>query len=105
MTIRARGVSQIKTLAAVRGTGVHSNERHVQQFQIASLELEKTRRTRERQAGLNRIASIDARLIEIDASIQTHQEALGVSRDGSDKPTTPEATLPEIKKRRALRYG
>lgn len=103
MGVRARGVSQIKTLAAVRGSGVHSNERHVHQFQIASLELEKSRRARERQAAMNRITTIDARLIEIDALIQKHQEALGVTNGASDKPM-PETKAAANEQRRTLRY-
>lgn len=103
MGVLARGVSQIKTLAAVRGSGVHSNERHVHQFQIASLELEKSRRARERQAAMNRINNIDARLVEIDALIQKHQQALGVTNGASGKPMLePKAAANE--KRRMLRY-
>lgn len=103
MGVRARGVSQIKTLAAIRGGGVHSNERHVRQFQIGSLELEKSRHARGRQAAMNRITTIDARLIEIDALIQKHQQALGVTNGASDKPM-PETKAASNEKRRTLRY-
>ena len=65
MVVRARGVQGIKTLASILGTGAHSNERHVHQFQLASLELERTRRARERQSALRRIKDIDERLVEI----------------------------------------
>ncbi len=83
MGVRARGVQDIKTLAAVRGTGIHSNERHVQQFKVASLELERLRRTRERQAALRRITDIDARLREIDELFRRHYEALGLAADNA----------------------
>ncbi len=103
MPVHARGVSQIKTLAAVRGSGVHSNERHVRQFQIASLELERSRRARERQAAMARIHNIDARVLEIDTLIQRHQESLGVSGGAGDKvPCETKAAATE--KRRMLRY-
>ena len=55
MGIRCRGIDEIKTLAMMRGSGVHSSERHVRQFQVASLELERSRRMKERQANLRRI--------------------------------------------------
>jgi uncharacterized membrane protein YccC len=106
MPIRAPGVSQIKTLAAVRGSGVHSNERHAHQFQLASLELEKTRRAHERQAAVNRIKVIDARLVEIDTSIQKHQVALATPDTGGARPR-PEpvaASAATGEKRRTLRY-
>jgi hypothetical protein len=106
MGVRAPGVSQIKTLAQIRGSGVHSNERHVHQFQIASLELEKTRRTREREAALKRLAVLDARLVEIEAVIQKHQDALAASGPGRGGPA-PEAPCPAPgagEKRRTIRY-
>lgn len=106
MGIQARGVAQIKTLSAVRGSGIHSNERHVHQFQIASLELEHSRRIRERQAAVNRVNLLDTRLLEIDALIRKHQEALGVASTGDmhcDKPM-PEKQPGAIEKRRTIRY-
>ncbi|HVE84045.1 MAG TPA: hypothetical protein VND93_14410 [Myxococcales bacterium] len=101
MAARARGVAQLRTLAMVRGSGVHSNERHVHQFQIASLELEKSRRSRERQAAMTRIKNIDARLQEIEAFIHKHQEALGTGAGG---PPVAEPTPAPAEKRRTIRY-
>jgi len=106
MGIQARGVAQIKTLSAIRGSGIHSNERHVHQFQIASLELEHSRRTRERQAAVNRINLLDTRLLEIDALIRKHQEALGVAST-SDMPRhrpVLEKQPGANEKRRTIRY-
>lgn len=120
MGVRVRGVQRIRTLASVLGTGAHSNERHVHQFQLASLELERTRRAREKQAAVRRIMDIDARLVEIDERIRSHQEALGLKRDEEASQGQPAArdngeagpghraarsngeTAPE--KRRVLRY-
>jgi len=62
----------------VRGSGVHSSERHVQLFQVASLELELARRMKEKQASLRRIQEIDSRLREIDHLLRKHHEALGL---------------------------
>lgn len=101
MGVRARGVSNIKTYSAIRGCGVHSNERHVHQFQIGTLELERSRRDRERQAAMERIKNIDARIIEIDLLIQKHQVALsGTSHDRPIVETEPKVRA----KQRTLRY-
>ena len=78
MSTKIRGVQSIKTIAAVRGAGSYSNERHVHQFQLASLELDRTRRTREKQTALRRVAELDEKLIEIDVLIKKRQEALGL---------------------------
>ena len=102
-----RGVQEIKTLSSILGSGTHSNERHVHQFQLASLELERTRRTREKAAAMRRVADIDARMVEIDALIHKHQEALGLSNDnGSDavRPAVRGAETPADPKRRVIRY-
>ncbi|MDD5309176.1 MAG: hypothetical protein PHU25_17830 [Deltaproteobacteria bacterium] len=107
MGVRARGVQSIRTLASVLGTGTHSNERHVHQFQLASLELERTRRTREKRTAFRRIMDIDARLVEIDDLIRRHQEALGLKGDeepsqGHSRARNNGEAAPE--KRRVLRY-
>jgi hypothetical protein len=90
MGIRGRGRSQQKTLGAIRGSGVRSNERHVHQFQIALLELERTRRTRERQVALDRVQRLDTRLEEIEATIRKHQEALGIPGASREEPAAGE---------------
>lgn len=107
MRAPSRGTKEIKTHSSILGSGVHSNERHVHQFQLASLELERTRRGREKKAAQRRIADIDARLAEIDELIRKHQEALGmIALDGAaPAPAATRSnaeTAPE--KRRVLRY-
>lgn len=97
MAIRGPGVAQIKTLGAIRGSGGHANERHVHQFQIAVLELERTRRTRERQAAMDRVQGLDTRLGEIEAAIRKHQEALGIPGARREAPAAGEP-------RHTLRY-
>lgn len=107
MAIPAPRLQEIKTLSAVLGCGVHSNERHVHQFQLAALELEATRRSRERAAAIRRVRDLDARLAEIDARIRKHQEALGLTR--ADSTAGGEALAPArdapSKTRRVVRYG
>ena len=91
MGIRCRGIDEIKTLAMMRGSGVHSSERHVRLFQVASLELERSRRMKERQANLRRVQEIDSKLREIDNLLAKHNEALGlVSAQGAEaRPAEP----------------
>lgn len=110
MGIPAKGTQEIKTHSSILGSGAHSNERHVHQFQLASLELERTRRGREKKAALRRIADIDARLAEIDVLIRRHQEALGVTCGAGGDAPAAERAVPQnnadtaSEKRRVLRY-
>jgi hypothetical protein len=107
MGVRAKGASAIKTLAATRNSGVHSNERHVHQFQIATLELERTRRGQEMKAALARIASLEARLAEIDGQIAQHQKALGLTIPPvpvSSASLTSEPQPGSEERRRKFRY-
>jgi hypothetical protein len=108
MPIKNRGVQEIKTHSSILGSGTHSNERHVHQFQLASLELERTRRTREKQAAMRRVADIDARMAEIDSLIGRHQAALGLSNDNGPGAERTDAVRgqekPAAEKRRVLRY-
>lgn len=112
MGARLKGVSSLKTMSAVRGSGAHSNERHVHQFQIASLELERTRRVQEQEAALRRLKNLEVRVAEIDALIRKHQEALGavVPAAPDAAPLTPDAApasepkAEPAEKRRTLRY-
>jgi hypothetical protein len=78
MSGRARGMGEIKTHSAVLGGGSQASERHVHQFQLAALELERTRRTREKQAALRRVGDIDRMLSEIEKVMSQHQAALGL---------------------------
>lgn len=104
MAVRARGAFGIKTLSAVRGCGVHSNERHVYQFQLGALELERTRRLREKQAAIIRIVSLDGRLLEIEAAIRRHQEALGTTSGVGRASPVLKTRTGASERRRTLRY-
>lgn len=96
MGVKAKGASNIRTLASVRGSGVHSGERHVHQFQIASLELERTRRIQERDTTLRRLQSVEERIAGLDEQIRQHQEALGIPviRPTSSTQAHPAAPAP-----------
>jgi hypothetical protein len=108
MSIRSRGAKDVKTHSSVFGSGAHSNERHVHQFQLAALELERTRRDREKQAALRRLADLESRLLEIEALMIKRREALGLV-SGDQPDTERKAARKEIGEasagpRRVLRY-
>lgn len=101
MTIRPKSVSGTRTLATTRCSGSHSKDRHVKAFQIAALELERTRKMREIEAARARTGSLLERLREIDALIARHQADLGVvSLEVSEEPPPP-----PVRKRQTIRYG
>lgn len=101
MPARTRGFAHLKGLSAVRGSGVHANDPHVHQFQLALLELERTRRTHERQAALARVRELDERLAEIEALVRTHRDAASAAADSA---SPAERTTAAPHKRRTLKY-
>ncbi len=100
MIARARGAQEIRTHAAVQGSCSHSNERHVIQFQLAALELERTRRNREKDAALRRVRDIDRMLLEIEEIMRRNHEILGLSVPERATPSAEEAPP----RNRVLRY-
>ncbi len=108
MSGRPKGIGEIKTHSAATG-GSAPNERHVHQFQLAALEFERTRRTREKQAALRRVGDIDRVLSEIEKVMRRHQTALGLTEvEGEPPPAEGPAAAREGEaagpKRRVLRY-
>ena len=76
MTRPARRSPKIKTIGQI-GTGrTRTTERHVHQFKIASLELERTRRSKDLASALARVAEINKRLGEIEAEMERHRVAM-----------------------------
>jgi hypothetical protein len=99
MPIRVKSVSGTRTLSVVRGSGTNSKDRHVRAFQIASLELERTRRMREYQAARDRVKALTDRLHEVDALIAKIRAELGTPDPvGGEKPAAPT-------RRQTIRYG
>jgi hypothetical protein len=98
--IRVKSVSGTRTLSVVRGSGTNSKDRHVRAFQIASLELERTRRMREYQAARDRVKSLTERLQQVDALIAKIRAELGTPDPiGGERPAAPPA------RRQTIRYG
>jgi len=100
MPIRVKSVSGTRTLAAVRGSGVHSKDRHVKAFQIAALELERTRKMRELESARLRMGTLIERLREVDTLIRGYQAQLGIVA-----LAVPEETVAPSRKRQTIRYG
>ena len=104
MTRPQRRTPAIKTMTSVLRAQGRSNERHVHQFQLAALELEQVRRTRERKAAFDRVREVDARLVKIEALIQEHHRSLGLRVEpGAANAHPPVAAA--APRRRVLRYG
>ena len=103
-----RGLPEVKTLAGAGSAGTHPKERHVLQFKIGCLELERSRRLKEKTVALDRIQSIEARMAVIDAEIRKHHENLGYAGSpsaaweaGGGADRAPGAA----QARRTIRYG
>ena len=67
--------------------GTPRRERHVVQFQLGVLELERTRREQERQTARHKLEQVEQRLRQIDDLIRERQRALDLEsrRDGKRK--------------------
>jgi hypothetical protein len=95
----------------------------VHQFKIASLELERTRRTKDLTTALARVAEINKRLTEIEAEMEQHRLSMPplavtpqnvnivAAPANTDKTARPEPARPDTArastpsgKRRTLRY-
>lgn len=83
MSITAKGCTQVKSLASLKKSGSHSGDRHVRHFQVASLEMERSRRLKDREDAMQRLLAHDKRLDEIDVLLRGHYDALGLV-DGDD---------------------
>jgi hypothetical protein len=107
MAIPVRGLQDVKTLGFLRGSGAHGKDQHVFLFRLATLELERSRRMREREAAAKRIRAIDFRLAEVERLVNSENEALGVMRTsgaaGGKSPVSGAAAAGRA--RRVLRYG
>jgi hypothetical protein len=63
------------TPTAMKGSALR-RDRHVVQFQLGVLELERTRREHERRAAMQKVAEVEQRLRQIDAQIRERQDVL-----------------------------
>lgn len=96
MSHTTRGSAQVKGLASLQKTGATSGARHVRHFQVASLEIERSRRARERKDMIERLRATEQRLDEIDDLLHGHYVALGLQEgaDGAAEGAAPPDALP-----------
>jgi len=108
-------IPRVKTLRELVTRRSAGAERHIHQFQIACLELDRTRRMKELTAATQRIQALQAMLSDIDGEIEKRRQllALGAGQSSSPgpaaHPTTPHPTTPHLgpprsAARRTLRY-
>jgi len=67
---------RLKTLSQLAPGRARKIDRHIHQFQIACLELERTRRTNELAAAVARVDGLNLRLVEIEAEIEQRQREM-----------------------------
>lgn len=79
---------RLKTLSQLAPGRARKIDRHIHQFQIACLELERTRRFNELAAAQARVEGLNQRLAEIDAEIELRR------RDMAPLPALPQAAAP-----------
>jgi hypothetical protein len=68
-------MARLRTPSSVRGSALR-RDRHVLQFQLGVLELERTRREQERQAARRKVEEIEIRLRQLDVQIRERQARL-----------------------------
>lgn len=98
-----KGIREVRSLSGPTGWGTHSKERHVYQFRIGALELERTRLSHEKNRFLERLRGIEERLSEIDREIRTHQAVLAGGAAPEPMPTMRALSATRSQKR-TLRY-
>ena len=95
MTIPARGLSQINTLA---GRANQLSLPYRSYMQLSCLEMERVRRNIERKSASQRIALIDARIEEINKTKQDLLQAMATAGEGA--PAGPPGSKRDLAPRR-----
>ena len=67
MTIAKRNIKNVKDIRTHSGSVGHTMEPHEVHMRLCVLEMEKARRSKERESARRRVSSIDERFREIDA--------------------------------------
>ena len=96
-----RGLQDIRTIA---GKPDINNEPYRAYMRIAGIEMEKARRSKERESALNRVRNIEARFKEIEVEKGTLLKALGGRRSGPTLGVSGEGTTVPCKAGFKFRY-
>lgn len=85
---------RLKTLSQLAPGRARKIDRHIHQFQIACLELERTRRNNELSAASSRVDGLRQRLAEIEAEIEQRQREMAPLPASRPAPATSQAPQP-----------
>lgn len=88
LTRPIRGLNNIRTRS---GTSDQVSEPYKAFLRIGSLEMEKARRSKERESAMLRVQNIDSRFREIDAEKEELLESTGIGRVAGNEKTDPVA--------------
>jgi hypothetical protein len=97
MAINARSPRSVSSIKTHSGRASGSNETHRDYFKVGALELERSRRVKERDAANSRIAIINARIAEIDSEKATLLATAAAAHDGNGDSTKKEPSGLRIK--------
>lgn len=97
-----RGVQDIRTQA---GKVDRTSEPYKAYMKITCLEMERARRSKERESAMKRVTAIDVRMAEMDREKESLLGALGVSADSSDARQGRDARASEFPNEHGFRIN
>jgi hypothetical protein len=97
-----RGLQDLKTRGCAVGPASESSARSAVYLKLAVLAIERERRAREHVASAARTASVEHRMVQIDAEVRSLEDAAGIGEAGA-QGAPPDAaagpTLPPLRSR------
>jgi hypothetical protein len=97
MAINARSPKSVSSIRTHSGRAGGNNSTHRDYFKVGALELERSRRVKERDVANRRLTVINARIAEIDGEKAALLEAAAAAHDGNANSTTKEPSGLRIK--------
>ena len=107
LSMRRKGMDTLRTLSGVLSASRGASERHLQHFKIGCLEMERSRRIKERNAFSRRLVEIDSRLRALEEDIRRRKWCLEEMRDEAGRNANEAAAdraRPRENRRFVLRY-
>jgi hypothetical protein len=86
MSIPTRSIRSIQDIRTLEGWGDLAKQPYRAFMKITCLEMEKARRTKERESALLRVRNIDDRLREIEIEKESLMKVLGMPDSGGSGP-------------------
>jgi hypothetical protein len=97
MAINARSPRSVSSIKTHSGRASGAGETHRDYFKVGALELERSRRVKERDAANDRISIINARIAEIDIEKAALLATAAAAHDGNADSTKKESSGLRIK--------